>query len=116
VIDDGYWHEWVRATEAAGAVRAPRSGFLTRIDAERVGQAAMQLGVGRQRAEDTVDYHVGIEVVHPIGTAIEARTDLALIGYRNEKSLETALPLLESAFEIGDTPPPPTPLILETIP
>jgi pyrimidine-nucleoside phosphorylase len=116
VIEDSYWSEWPRATKTyTRAVPAPRPGFITGIDAERVGQAAMRLGAGRQRADEAVDFHVGVEIAHPVGTPVQARDWLVVVGYKDEITLNATLPLLESAFTIGPEPPPPSPLVLEVI-
>ena len=44
-------------------VTAPRSGFVTGLEAENVGRAAVALGAGRERLEDVIDHGVGITVV-----------------------------------------------------
>ena len=48
-------------------VKAPRAGYLTRLDAELVGRASVALGAGRDRVEDPVDPAVGIMVLRQAG-------------------------------------------------
>lgn len=42
------------------AVKSDRSGYVTKINAENIGRAAMELGAGRATKEETVDLAVGI--------------------------------------------------------
>ena len=39
---------------------APKSGFITRCDAEAIGRAALLLGAGRAKTTDTIDHAVGL--------------------------------------------------------
>ena len=41
-------------------VRAKRSGFITKMEADDIGVAAMLLGAGRATKEDEIDLSVGI--------------------------------------------------------
>ena len=43
-------------------VRADRAGYVTRLDAELVGRAAMVLGAGRERVDDRIDFGVGATI------------------------------------------------------
>lgn len=112
VIDD-----YSRLPQAArfAQVKANRSGFIEHLDAERVGIAAMRLGGGRKRAEDTIDRAVGIilstkpgERIHPGETIFEVR-------FNDETALGEALELLHQAYTISEEPPTEQPLILEEI-
>ena len=93
-------------------ITAPRSGSVTRCDALDVGVASVRLGGGRARKEDVVDHGVGITILHKQGGVVETGEPLAVVTYREEARLATALPLLEAAWEIGDEAPPAAPIIL----
>jgi pyrimidine-nucleoside phosphorylase len=41
-------------------LHAPQSGYVTKIDARGIGEAAMHLGAGRRTKEDTIDLAVGL--------------------------------------------------------
>ena len=96
-------------------VHATRAGWVTAIDAEKVGVAAMLLGAGRQEADESIDHSVGIHIVTQFGE--QTRMDGAMfnVHYRDEKNLTAAKALLSSAFTVSDTPPSLTPTVLETI-
>ena len=98
-----------------GRIEAPANGFVTGIDAEKVGIAATLLGAGRQRAEDAVDHAVGIYVEVRVGKLVVAEeSTIFWLFARDRESLASASELLRSSFTIGKVPPP-TPLVLETI-
>jgi pyrimidine-nucleoside phosphorylase len=93
-------------------VVAPRDGYVTRCDALDVGNASVRLGGGRARKEDDVDHGVGITVRGRPGDAVAQGDVLAEVRYRDENRLAAALPLLDTAWSIGDEAPAPTPLVL----
>jgi thymidine phosphorylase len=75
----------------------------------------MLLGAGRDRAEDAVDPAVGVVLRAMPGDQVREGDALAEVHYRGAERLEWALPLLEFAWEIDHAPPPPAPLVIETI-
>ncbi len=98
---------------------AKTTGFITQIDAEKVGVAAMHLGAGRQRAEDRIDHTARITLKYRVGDQVYSGLELftaSCSGELPDGVLHTAGSLLGSAFVIGPSPPPPQLLVLETIP
>jgi pyrimidine-nucleoside phosphorylase len=96
-------------------VRADRSGFVTDIHAEKVGVATMLLGAGRNRVEDAIDHAVGARILAKPGDAVKAGHALVEVHYRGADRLGEAIPLLQSAWRIGEAKPE-GPLILENVP
>jgi pyrimidine-nucleoside phosphorylase len=97
-------------------VKTTRPGWVTAIDAEKVGTAAMILGAGRQTAEDSIDHTVGVHVVTLVGERAIPNSAIFSVFYNDESKLAEALPLLESAFSLDPkNRPTPTPLVLEEI-
>jgi pyrimidine-nucleoside phosphorylase len=93
-------------------VKADRSGWLVRMDAELIGRASVALGAGRDRVEDTVDPAVGLLVNAKPGAAVRAGDPLLDIVYRDDQRLARALELVTRAIVIGDAAPPARPLVL----
>jgi pyrimidine-nucleoside phosphorylase len=85
-------------------VGAPTDGFVRRADALVLGRAAVAMGAGRARAEDTVDHGVGIFLDAKPGTRVSRGQPLARLRLR-APSPEIAERVL-SAFEIGEAPDP----------
>ena len=77
-------------------VTAPRSGFVTGLEAENVGRAAVALGAGRERLEDVIDHGVGITVVAAPGTDVRARDAVLQIRHRGGRGLDVARTLLRA--------------------
>jgi pyrimidine-nucleoside phosphorylase len=96
-------------------VKASRSGFITAIKAEHVGRAAVALGAGRARIEDSVDPGVGIDVLQPPGTTVRQGEPVLLIHHRGRRGLAEAVSLLADSIVVGDEPAVETPIILEEI-
>jgi pyrimidine-nucleoside phosphorylase len=94
---------------------AKRSGYVTAIRCEQVGVASMTLGGGREKKEDSVDPGVGLVLEKKIGDAVQAGENLCTIHYNSEGKLVPATRLLAQSFEIGDSAPAATPLVLKLI-
>ncbi|MEX0757167.1 MAG: thymidine phosphorylase [Acidimicrobiia bacterium] len=84
-------------------VPAERGGVLTVCHARKIGVAAMRLGAGRERKEDTIDPGVGITLHAKPGDKIQSGQPLATLHYRHPARLQEALRVLDGAFEIGET-------------
>ncbi|HUR52553.1 MAG TPA: thymidine phosphorylase, partial [Gemmataceae bacterium] len=112
VIDD---YSRLPTAPSVAFVKAERSGYVATMDAEKVGVAGMQLGAGRERAEDNVDHAVGIIVRAKPGEQVKAGDVVFEVAYRGEAKFGYARPLLESVFTIADAPPDASPLVLEEI-
>jgi pyrimidine-nucleoside phosphorylase len=52
-------------------VNAPRSGWLSEVNARAVGEASVRLGAGRAKKGDPVDHAVGILVHHKVGDRLD---------------------------------------------
>jgi thymidine phosphorylase len=95
-------------------VRAPRSGYLTGLDALLVGRAAAALGAGRATAEDTVDHGVGVRVLATLGALVRAGEPVFELVHR-DTGLKEAAELAVAAIELGGMPPAPQPLVVGEI-
>ena len=96
-------------------VQAERPGHVVDLDAELIGRAAMVLGAGRNRVEDTIDPGVGIVIRAQRGEQVRAGNPILELHYRDASRLDEALPLLRRACVVGDAPPEPQTLVLDTI-
>ena len=97
-------------------IQAMKSGFVSSIDAEKVGRVALALGAGRMTAADSIDPLAGVTLAVKPGDRVTVGQPLATL----EKSvspdgLERAAADLYKAFEIGPNAPEAGELILERI-
>ena len=99
----------------AGEIRASRDGYISRIDAWKVGHPSVLLGVGRNRTEDPVSPTAGVQFHHKRGSLVKKGDLIMSVWAADQKGLEGALPALEGAIEYSDQAPPQRTLILKEI-
>jgi pyrimidine-nucleoside phosphorylase len=112
VIDD---YGRLPSTTGHAYVTAGASGYVSAIEAERVGRAAVALGAGRGKMDDVVDHGVGITVLMPVGQPVQSGDRVLEIQHRDGRGLESALSLLRDAVQVADSPPAPRHLIVDTL-
>ncbi|WP_083801940.1 hypothetical protein [Desulfurobacterium thermolithotrophum] len=91
----------VKVAEKKMEVRAPVSGYITHINGEQLGYLVIELGGGRRRALDKIDYSVGLRFFKKIGDYVEEGEPIGEIYYSRgnpEKFLEKFL----SAYIISE--------------
>ncbi|HRZ89159.1 MAG TPA: thymidine phosphorylase [Spirochaetia bacterium] len=96
-------------------LRAPASGFVTAIDAYRIGLAGVYLGVGRNTTADPVYPDVGFVFERKVGDSVTAGDLVARVYGKDEASLAAARPLVEEALTVGPAAPAPRKLVLEEL-
>jgi len=96
-------------------VLAPRSGWLTRLDALGVGVAAWRLGAGRARKEDPVSPTAGVVWHATVGDRVEEGQPLLTLHADDPSRFAAGLDALDGAFEIGDVEPEPVVRVLDRI-
>ncbi len=94
---------------------AGKSGYIIRIETERIGRAAMALGAGRARVEDSIDPAVGLVLHKKLGDKVEAGEPLATLHINRSDTLPEVQEWLGPAFQFGSHPPERAPLVRETI-
>lgn len=82
-------------------VLATKSGYVTGMDADEIGVAAMLLGAGRATKEAEIDLSVGIVLKKKIGDAVLKGEAIGIVYSNNERITDTTSLLLEHIF-IGD--------------
>jgi pyrimidine-nucleoside phosphorylase len=112
VIDD---YRRLPSTVDRAYIEAPRGGYVSGLEAESVGRAAVSLGAGRGKIDDVIDHGVGIRVLAPVGQEVRAGDRVLEIQHRAGRGLDAAVFLLQQAVQIADAPPSPQPLIFDTI-
>ena len=96
-------------------VTAPMDGFVTHVDCEGYGTAALLLGAGRNRKEDVIDPTAGIILHAKTGDAVCAGHALATLYTSREELLDAAEEKLLASTEIGAMAPPARALILGVV-
>lgn len=93
-------------------VPAAVSGYVTAIQGETVGRAAMLLGAGRRTKEDRIDPAVGIVLHKKTGDPVEAGEPLATLHVNRTEEMDTVRRAVQKAYTIDRVRPPQRPLVL----
>jgi len=80
---------------------APTTGRVEKADAGLIGQAALQLGAGRAKASDGVDFAVGFDRLVKVGEPIHAGQPLCRIHARTAVDFDMAEAMLGKALRIS---------------
>jgi pyrimidine-nucleoside phosphorylase len=99
-----------RALGAETPCFASRSGYVTAIDGQLLGQAIIAMGGGRKKAGEPIDFSVGLKMECKIGDAVQASQPLLSLLCDDPAKRMEASQLVEQAFQIGDEHPPFVPL------
>jgi len=86
-------------------VAAPATGFLVRLDARAVGEAAWRLGAGRARKEHPVSPSAGVLCLARQGDWVEEEQPLLELRTEVDARFDAALAALGNAIEIGQEGP-----------
>lgn len=62
--------EWVFSASIKHELKATASGYIHHVDAETVGRVAMIAGAGREKKEDAIDHHAGIQLLKQSGDPV----------------------------------------------
>jgi thymidine phosphorylase len=96
-------------------VPAPAAGWLRRLDARAVGNAAWRLGAGRARKEDPVSAAAGVLCLAKPGDRVEEGEPLLELRADDESRFAAALAALGDAFEVGPESPALPALVIDQI-
>ena len=99
------------AAMAMTEVRAGVSGYITHMDAEKIGETAVLLGAGRERKESVISPAAGIVLHKKYGEFAKKGESLAALYTDNAMAFREAERLYRSAVMLGDKPPASRPLI-----
>jgi pyrimidine-nucleoside phosphorylase len=92
-------------------IRAERTGYLSAVEAEAIGRAAVALGAGRVKKGDPVDPAVGIVFTAKVGDRIEEGQDLGEIHARDEDACSEAASRVLAALTVTEAAVDPPPLV-----
>ena len=96
-------------------VCAPEDGFISHMDAEKLGKLCVSLGAGREKKEDAIDFSAGLVLHKKTGDRVCAGDVLATV-HTNRDGLEAQVKeTCLSALRFSETPPEKKPLIYAVI-
>ncbi|MDP4089385.1 MAG: pyrimidine-nucleoside phosphorylase [Bacillota bacterium] len=96
-------------------VKSDRAGYVTKIHAQNIGLAAMELGAGRAAKEDVIDLAVGIVLNKKRGDIVAIGDTLAYIHAGNESRVDKAYKDILANYEIDIKKGKDIPLIYDVV-
>ena len=97
-------------------VKAPRSGFITFMDTYQAGMFTVDLGAGRKKADDLIDYAAGIMFDRKTGDEVRADETIARIQLGKAKRDASEMQARFLSFvQFGDAKPAERPLVHERL-
>ena len=85
-------------------LKCDTDGFVSGMDAEKIGLAAMELGAGRKTKESAIDYSAGIILAKKTGDKVCRGDTLATLYSSSEELIGEAEKLLCSAYKFSEMP------------
>lgn len=100
----------------AHVVVASRAGYVARVDAEGIAKAAFELGAGRTKSDDAIDFAAGVTLAVTHGDRVEAGQPLAkLYAPTRPERLADAARLVHESIAVTPEAPAAKQLILEVV-
>lgn len=91
------------------------SGYVCRMDTEKIGSAAARLGAGRTSKDDEIDHSAGIVIKKKKGDYVKAGDVLCILHTSSKKLAEEAEALYLSAIELGSEKPEKSKTVYRTV-
>ena len=82
-------------------VLAEKNGYVEELDAGKIGKAGLELGIGRKRIEDTIDFRVGIIFDKKMGDKVEKGEVLAYVHAAQAEKAEACINEIKEAYKIS---------------
>lgn len=81
-------------------VKAPKSGYVEKIDALKVAKACKNLGAGRDKKSDSIDYSAGVYLTQKTTEPVMEGETIAIIYTNKEETIKGAEELILDAYTI----------------
>jgi pyrimidine-nucleoside phosphorylase len=112
VIDDP---DRLAKAKLSRKIAAPRDGFVTRLDARKIGHAGVLIAAGRAYKEQALDYGAGLVLEKKVGDRVRKGETLAVLHAADSVRLGAGRKEYLSALEIGPKAPRRAPLVIDVL-
>lgn len=107
--------EYLPKAQIVVEVKSDQAGWVSRIDTRELGMAVVELGGGRMRAEDGIDYSVGLAEIVELGDRVEEGDPLCLVHAKSEEDALYAKMRVMKAVSLSESRASGQPVIYEVI-
>ena len=92
-----------------------RAGYISSMNAERIGTAAQMLGAGRATKEESIDPAVGLVMKKRLGDFVRADEPLCIMYVNDDSRLDAAMEMFHSAFAYSEKKPDYRPMVYDVV-
>lgn len=103
-----------RKRELESVVLARQSGYVSRVNTDRIGLAVIEMGGGRKKMGDPINHASGVEFLVRIGDEIESGQPIARL-FCESSAKQYAKELVSASIGVSDSPIDRQTLIVETV-
>lgn len=96
-------------------VKATKGGYISRIDTRDLGLAVVELGGGRMRADQSIDYSVGLTGFAELGQKLFKGETLCVIHSKSQEDAHQVTDRVSSSFHLSSEAVDLSPLVAEVI-
>ncbi|NCB37574.1 MAG: thymidine phosphorylase [Erysipelotrichia bacterium] len=96
-------------------LKSDKNGYISQIQCEEIGLAAMMLGAGRETKDSVIDMGVGLKLVKHVGDKVNIGDVIAELYVNPARDNNKAVDRLKAAIQISPDKVIPQPLILDII-
>ena len=94
---------------------SPRAGHVAGMDVRAMGITVLELGGGRRRADDPIDFGVGLTSILSVGDAVDEGAPLCRVWARTKDDADRAIASVLAAVTVSEDAPAPTPVLRERV-
>ena len=81
-------------------IRCKDSGFIKSIKTDEIGWALVEIGAGRKKENDKLDYLAGIEVINKVGDKVNKGDAIFRIFGNDTERLNNAKKMLQKTYNL----------------
>lgn len=96
-------------------IKATEHGFISHMDAEKIGICAVILGAGRETKADTIDMSAGITLCKKTGDEVKKGDTIATLYTNKPSSLKSAEKVFLEAISVSEEKPDIKPLVYKIV-
>lgn len=85
--------------------KAEKSGYINKIDAQKIGRASVLLGAGREKKDDVIDFGAGIYLCKKTGDEVREGDTVAHLYTNINEYADSALAVIKEAFDYSQKKP-----------
>ncbi len=96
-------------------IKSSFDGYISYMDAEKIGLSSCELGAGRKTKTDVIDLSAGLVLSKKTGDAVKSGDVIATLYTNKEKAIRRAEEIFLSALEFSDTEQAKADLIIDRV-